>query len=311
MDLGKLFGQAWGLFVKDIGQLIVGMLIAATIPGVIAGIIIVLALVPAMLGSASAGESGEISGLGVISVAALVLGVLATFAVVLMVGVPLYAGVLIGVLRRVREGRVMGFGDAFFGFHVFAGVVSVSALAYLLMPLALVVVPIAVIVLGALLGSIPVIVVGAVITLAATGVVVYLGVCWTYALPVMVDRSVGARDALRESRTLVHGSGWWWTVLALFVLQLALMVASIVAGFIPLAGAAVGLFTAPFALVYLVAMYFQTRREEWLIDAALAVGAPAQAISAPTPVPAVPEATGVTWPQAPPQPPEETGPPSG
>ena len=36
MDIGKLFKDAWGLFVKDIGPLIVGMLIASIIPAVVA-----------------------------------------------------------------------------------------------------------------------------------------------------------------------------------------------------------------------------------------------------------------------------------
>lgn len=310
MDLGRLFRHAWELFVKDIGQLLVGMLIATAIPGGIAAVIIFLMLVLAIPGFASGAQAGQLTGLGVMSVVALVLGFVAMFAVMLLVGIPLYAGVLVGVLRRVREGRMMSFWDAFSGFHVLAGVVSVSVLAYLLVPFALLVVPVAVVVLGAVVGSIPVIVVGALATLAVTVLVVYLGVCWTYALPVMVDRSVGACDALRESRALVHDIGWWWTVLALFLLQFALMMVALVAGFIPLAGAAVGLFTAPFSLTYLVAMYFQMRREEWLVDVALAAGAP---VPAPAPAisgPAAPDATGVTWPQAPPQSPEEAGPPS-
>ncbi len=36
MDIGKLFRDAWGLFVKDIGPLIVGMLIASIVPAVAA-----------------------------------------------------------------------------------------------------------------------------------------------------------------------------------------------------------------------------------------------------------------------------------
>ena len=41
MDIGKLFRDAWGLFVKDIGPLIVGMLIASFVP-VVAAVVLSL-----------------------------------------------------------------------------------------------------------------------------------------------------------------------------------------------------------------------------------------------------------------------------
>ena len=34
MDLGKVFRDAWGLFTKDVGPLMVGMIIASIIPAV-------------------------------------------------------------------------------------------------------------------------------------------------------------------------------------------------------------------------------------------------------------------------------------
>jgi hypothetical protein len=41
VDVGKLFRDAWGLFVKDIGPLIVGMLIASILPTIAALVIAV------------------------------------------------------------------------------------------------------------------------------------------------------------------------------------------------------------------------------------------------------------------------------
>jgi hypothetical protein len=301
MDLGRLFKQAWDLFVKDIGQLIVGMLIAAAIPGAAAAGIVGFVVLLTIPGIVSGVEAEAFTGLGLLSIAALVVGFIAMFAVMLLVGIPLYAGVILGALRRVREGRVMSYWDAFSGFRSLARVVSTYALAYLVVPLALLVVPIVLIVLGAILTSVPLIVVGAASAVAAVVALVYLGVCWTYALIVVLDRPVGARQALAESREIVRQTGWWWTFLALFLLQMALMVVSIVAGLIPLAGAAVSLFTAPFSLTYLVAMYFQSRHEDPLIDAALAAGAPAAASAV------TPEVSAAAWPEAPPQPPEEPG----
>jgi len=301
VDLGKLFKDAWELFVKDIGQLIVGMLLAAVIPGVAGGAVLVLAVLLAMPGMVSSSEQGGFTALSAVSIAVLVLGYFAVFAVMLLVAVPLYAGVLTGELRRVREGRTLGFWDAFSGFRVFRGVVWTYALAYLLVPLALLVVPIAVIVLGGVLISWPLIAGGIVLVVAVSVGLVYLSVCWIYAIVVVVDRGVGARDALRETRALVHGTGWWWTFLALFLLQLVMMGVYLVAGVLPVVGGAAGLLIAPYGLTFLVAMYFQARREDWLIGAALSAAAPPPRPAASSGPPTA------TWP-APPEPPE---PPEG
>lgn len=269
MDLGKLFKDAWGLFIKDIGQLIVGLLLAGVISGGGAVVIMVLVMLLSLLGLETASD-GKVTGLGVASIVAIGVGCVAVIALILLVAIPLYAGVLMGALRRVREGRVMSYWDLFTGFHVFGRVVGAYLLAYLLVPLAVAAAPAVVITLGAVTASIPVLVVGALLAVGAMLVLAYLTVCWTYALVVVIDRGVGAREALRESRTLVHGIGWWWTFLALFLLQLVMMAVALAAGMIPFAGMAASLFTAPFTLTFLLAMYFQTRHEDWLIDAAVA-----------------------------------------
>ena len=270
MDLAKLFKDAWRLFTKDIGQLIVGLLLAGVIAGALAAAVLMPAVLIALPGLSSASESGQATGLSVVAVVAFVAGYVAAIVVIVLVAIPLYAGVLIGALRRVREGRRMGYWDLFDGFHVFGRVVAAYLLAYFLIPAVVVALPSVIIALGAVSRSTPVVAVGVVVAALATLVLVYLVVCWTYVIVVVLDRGVPATEALRESRALVHGTGWWWTFLAVFLLQLAVMVASLAAGFIPFVGMAVGVFTAPFSLTYLLAMYFQARREDWMIDAAVA-----------------------------------------
>lgn len=300
MDLGKLFKNAWGLLVKDIGQLIVGLLLAGVISGGGAVVIMVAIMLLAVPGLVAGSAGGQMTNLSIASIVAIAVGYAAIIALILVVAIPLYAGVLTGALRRVREGRVMSYWDLFTGFHVFGRVVGVYLLAYLLIPLAVIAVPSVVIVLGAVFLSIPVIVVGALLAVAAAVALAYLTVCWTYVLIVVIDRGVGVGEALRESRALVHGIGWWWTFLALFLLQLAMMAVGLAAGLIPFAGMAAGLFTAPYTLTFLLAMYFQTRREDWLVDAAVAAAGTAPVTTWPTAPPAAPFAPG-----PPSQPPSE------
>ena len=114
------------------------------------------------------------------------------------------------------------------------------------------------------------VVAGVVLAILAMLMLVYLVVCWTYVIVVVIDRGVPATEALRESRALVHRTGWWWTFVAVFLLQLAVMAASLAAGFLPFVGMAAGLVTTPFSMTYLVSMYFQARREDWMIDVAVA-----------------------------------------
>src|SRR5674476_947294 len=63
MDIGKLFKDAWGLFVKDIGPLIVGMLVASIIPAV-AAIALGVATFGASMSGLKVNDQGDVSGFG-------------------------------------------------------------------------------------------------------------------------------------------------------------------------------------------------------------------------------------------------------
>ncbi len=65
--------------------------------------------------------------------------------VAIFLTVPLFAGLLEGVLQRVRQGRPMAYGDAFNGFRIFGRVVWAAVLLGIIYA-ALVLVPIGVIV---------------------------------------------------------------------------------------------------------------------------------------------------------------------
>src|SRR5450756_2779427 len=82
-----------------------------------------------------------------------------------------------------------------------------------------------------------------------------------------------------ESRRLVHGTGWWWTFLVLFLLQLVVGAVSFALGLIPFIGAVATIVLYPFVLTYIVGMYFQARSEGQLVDAVL--GWPRQAPAGP------------------------------
>ena len=297
MDIGKLFRDAWGLFVKDIGPLIVGMLIASIVPTVA-----VLAIGAATVGTSISGwqvdSAGAVTGVESVNVALLVIGGLAILVVTLFLTVPLYAGILSGVIQRVREGRQMAYGDAFSGFGLFGRVIWAAVLLSLIFA-AIVVVPTAVIVGGAAAGSGILAGLGVLVLLAAMVPYAYLLVAWVYVFPVIVDRGLGVTESMAESRRLVHGTGWWWTFLMLFVLQLVVGAVSAVLGLIPVIGAVATIALYPFVLTYVVAMYFQARSEGQLIDAVL--GWPRQAPAGP-PAYSAPAAPYSTAPLPPPPP---------
>ena len=64
MDIGRLFGDAWGLFTKDIGPLMVGMVIAFCIPALAIGAILVATILPSFSGftTDSSGTVTSVSG---------------------------------------------------------------------------------------------------------------------------------------------------------------------------------------------------------------------------------------------------------
>ena len=285
MDIGKLFRDAWGLFVKDIGPLIVGMLIASLVPAVAAAVI-AAATIGASYSGFQVNAQGDVTGVESMSWALIVSGSVAIVLVTLFLSVPLYVGILSGVFRRVREGREMAYGDAFSGFGMFGKVIWATVLLGLIFT-AIFVVPTAVIVGGAVAGSGILVGLGVVVFLAAMVAYAYVGIAWVYVFPVIVDRGLGVTEAMGESRRLVHGTGWWWTFLVLFLLQLVVLAVSLALGLIPFIGAVATIVLYPFVLTYIVAMYFQARSEGQLVDAVL--GWPRQAPYITPPVPPAPQ----------------------
>ena len=93
MDIGKLFRDAWGLFVKDIGPLIVGMLIASIVPAV-AAVIIAAATIGASISGLQVDEHGAVTGVDSMNWALLISGTVAIVVVTLLLSVPLYVGIL-------------------------------------------------------------------------------------------------------------------------------------------------------------------------------------------------------------------------
>ena len=271
MDIGKLFRDGWGLFARDAGPLIVGMLIACIIPAV--GITIVLAVtIGASLGGITTNAQGEVTSVDSSTVVVWTVGMVVVVVVAVFLTVPLFAGLLDGVLKRVRQGRPMAYGDAFNGFRLFGRVVWAAVLLGLIYT-ALVLVPSVVIIAGAAGSVVAVVVLGVLLLLAALVFYVYLFVRWLYVFPVIVDRGVGVREAMTESAGLVHRR-WWWTLLAYFVLGVVVGAVSTVLGFIPFVGAIATIVLYPFVLTYLVAMYFQARGEGELIDTVTGYVAP-------------------------------------
>jgi hypothetical protein len=277
MDIGKLFRDAWGLFVKDLGPLIVGTLIASVLPAV-AAVVIAVATFGASFSGLHVDGEGTVTGADPTTVVLAIVGAIAIVVVTLFLSVPLYAGLLSGVFRRVREGREMGYSDAFSGFSIFGKVIWAAVLLGLIIA-ALIGVPAAVIVGGAVAGSSIIAGLGVVFLLAVMVGYVYLVICWVYVFPVIVDRGLSVTAAMGESRRLVHGTGWWWTFLVLFLLQLALGAVSFALGMIPFIGAVITIVLYPFMLTYVVAMYFQARNEGRSIDAV--IGWPRQAPAGP------------------------------
>jgi hypothetical protein len=177
-------------------------------------------------------------------------------------------------------------------------------------------VPVAIIVVGAVTQVWVVLALGIVLELVAIVAYIYLGISWVYVFPAIVDRGIGVSEALPESRSLVRGSGWWWTFLILFVLWVVVGAVSSVLGFIPFVGAIATILLYPFVLTYVVAMYFQARGEGELIDAVtgyrpIVPGVPAYSQGAtPYAPPAAPPMPPAAQ-QAPPAPPAAAPPLTG
>ena len=189
MDIGRILRNGWELFIRDIGPLIIGGLIA------------------------------------------MILSVLSLF---ILAG-PLFGGLYLMIVRRVREGRPAEFGDVFACFDRFGTLFLAfwGAGLLILLGLALLIVP------G-----------------------VYLIVIWVYLLPLIVDKRIGVSEAMSRSKEMVMKGGFWMHFAALLVVCILTGVASSVTGGVG------NLLTVPFTIAFVVAMYFVASGEGDLVDAA-------------------------------------------
>ena len=278
MDIGKLFGHAWGLFTKDIGPLIVTTIVAALAAGIPAAILLGGVLASGVSGEWTFNEDGTITGAGDVNWGLVVVGSILVALIVIFITVPFYASMVSIMVRRVREGRVAEYGDMFAGFRQYGQVVS----TYLL--------------IGLIVGLLS-------ITFIGIPVAIWLGVLWTYAVIAVVDRRVGFGESTGFSKQLVKGSGWWMTFLALFVASIVFGVVSGLLNMIPVVGSIAAGLMYPLMFAYLVAMYFQATGEVQLVENALAGLPPAAAGVGPY---GAPPAGGPYAPPAPPAPPAGT-----
>lgn len=234
MDIGKCFRDAWGLYLLDLGPLAV----AAVIAGV------VIAIAGAVIGLVSGAgvavlTTGHMTGLGA-GTAALA-GIL-LFVVGLVVYAWLFAVLFRMLLGRIRQARPAGYADLqdFDQIGAFAAVT---------------------IVLGIIVG------IGYAL-LVIPGL--FLTTIWVFVLPLVADRGMGLGDAMSESQRLARQPGYMTTFVTWLVGALVVGVVAALLGLVPVLGTIVGLMTMPFAVAYVLSMYFQLTGQDNLIDAALA-----------------------------------------
>jgi hypothetical protein len=231
MDIGKCFTHAWGLFRLDWGPLAVTALIAAVIVGVVRAVV-GLAL-------------GGVEGLGAFSLSFTGFGFGAAFLFTVLVGVVtivvyawMYAVTFHMVLRRVREGRPAEYADMqdFDQIGTFA---------------------VAAVVLGVIIG------IGYAL-LIVPGLI--LTTLWVFALPLIGDRRVNVATAMGQSKDLAARLGYMTTFVTWLVGAIVVGVIVGLLSVIPIVGVIIGLVAAPFAVAYVVSMYFQAQGQGGVIE---------------------------------------------
>ena len=185
--------------------------------------------------------------------------------------IPLLAGLYLMVLRRVREGRKAEVGDVF-GCFDRVGAYIVAYLLFLAVVLAFVVIVGAPLLLLVIHDS------GArafgwflfaLAAFAAFLVLYYLETVWIYWTILMVDRQLGVVAALAESRAIVARSGFWMTLLAVFVVGLIAGLASSLLSAATLGiGGVLAFVLMPWQVAAFTAMYFQATGEDRLLPSA-------------------------------------------
>ena len=234
MDIGKCFSHAWGLFRLDWGPLSLTALVAAVIVGV----------VRAVAGLAL----GGLEGLGAWSLGLTGLGLGSALAFTVVVGAVvvvayawMYAVAFRMVLRRVRERRAAQYADL-------QSVDQIGAFA------------VAALVLGVIVGI-------GYLLLVVPGLI--LTTLWIFAMPLIGDRRMGLSAAMARSKDMAARLGYMTTFVTWLVGAVVVGVVVGLLSVIPVVGLIIGLVAAPFAVAYVVSMYFQAEGQGALIDAAL------------------------------------------
>lgn len=238
MDIGKCFRDAWGLFKLDVGPLIVTALVAAVTAAIVRFVIVL-----AVGGSVLSTRAGWFVG-GVGAVTGFFASLLLAVVLVLVYGW-FIATSLRMIMGRVRQHRPADYADM----QDFSGI-GTYAVASVVLGLILVV--------GYALLIIP----GLIFT-----------TFWVFTLPLMADRGLGLGDAMSGSQQLAReGGGYLHTFAVWFVGSLAVGIVASILNALPVIGQVLGLLTAPFAVAYVVSMYFQATGQGHLVDESLRAG---------------------------------------
>jgi hypothetical protein len=237
MDIGKCLRDAWGLFTLDVGPLIVTALVAAFIAWLVR-----LVITLAVGGSVSVARAGLFIG-GVGAVSGFFASVLLSVVLVLVYAW-FIATTLRMIVRRIRERRPADYADM----QDFSGIGTLAVAAVILG-------------IAVTVGYFLLVVPGLILT-----------TLWIFALPLMVDKGVGLGDAMTASQQLAKEPGYLHTFAVWFVGALLVWVVLLVLGQVPFLGPLIGLLVAPFAVAYVVSMYFQAMGQGELIDEALRSG---------------------------------------
>ena len=199
--------------------------------------------------------------------------------------VPLLAGIYLMILRRVREGRPAQVGDVFGCFDRLGAyvVAYLLFLAFGLAAAAVVLPPFLLLVVGHSGARALGFVLFGLALFAAAAVGAYLATVWVYWTLLMVDRRRSVIEALKESRAIVTRSGFWMTLLVIFVV--GVIVSVVVNGISAVTfgiGGILSFVVLPWQFAAYAAMYFQVTGEGGLLPSALP-GAAAGWQGGPTP----------------------------
>jgi hypothetical protein len=233
MDIGKCFSDAWGLFKLDWRPLLVTALVAAVV-------VEAVGLVVGLLGGGGLGAITAFGFMGLGAGSALLVTVL--LAVVwVVVYAWMYAVTFHMILRRVRERRAAEYADL-------QSFDQIGAFA------------VAAVILGIIIGL------GYVI-LVVPGLV--LTTIWLYALPLIGDRRIGIAEALTQSKDLAARPGYFTTFVTWLVGAIVVGVIVGILSIVPVVGVVLGLAVSPFAVAYVLSMYFQANGQGHLVEAAI------------------------------------------